>query len=203
MAFWRDTVLPRIIDRGMRNEFMAENRSRAAPLASGRVLEIGFGSGLNIPSYTAGVEHLFGLEPSQVLCDKAAELAADAPFPVDILTSPAESIPLEAGEIDTVVSSWTLCSVDDIEKSLEEIRRVLSPDGRLVFIEHGRAPDAVISRWQDRLEPVSVPLLGCRLNRQMDELIEGLGFNFAELEQFYTDGPKIISYHYIGQAIPA
>jgi SAM-dependent methyltransferase len=202
MSFWNDTVLPRLIDRGMRNEFMAQHRNRAAPLASGRVLEIGLGSGLNIPFYTNEITHLFGLEPSAVLCAKADEFVAAAPFSVDVLQAFAESIPLGRGEIDTVVSSWTLCSIPGIEKALEEIRRVLRPDGQFIFIEHGRAPDPGVSRWQDRLEPLSVPLLGCRLNRAMDELLSDTGFDVLSMDKGYMEGPKLISYHYIGQARP-
>ncbi len=203
MAFWNDTILPRIVDRGMRNNFMAQHRICAAPLASGRVLEIGMGSGLNIPFYTHNVTHLFGLEPSVVLCDKATALASNAPFPVEFINAGAESIPLGRQEIDTVVSSWSLCSIENIEAALQEIRRVLRPDGRFVFIEHGRAPDAGVSRWQDWLEPVTAPLLGCRLNRAMDELIRAAGFNLLEMDKSYMDGPRLISYHYIGQAGPA
>lgn len=203
MAFWNDRILPRIIDRGMRNEFMAQHRDRAAPLASGRVLEIGMGSGLNIPYYPANVTHLFGLEPSAVLCDRAAEIASTAPFPVDFLQAGAEAIPLGRHEIDTVVSSWSLCSIAQIETALQEIRRVLRPDGQFIFIEHGRAPEADISRWQDRLEPLTAPLLGCRLNRPMDDLIRNAGFRLLDIEKNYMDGPKLISYHYIGRAAPA
>jgi len=203
MAFWSDRVLPWIIDRGMRNEFMAQHRCHAAPLASGRVLEIGMGSGLNIPFYSPAVTQLFGLEPSSVLCEKAEILASEAPFPVELIHAGAESIPLGRHEIDTVVSSWSLCSIADIEAALQEIRRVLRPEGRLVFIEHGRAPEPSVSRWQDRLEPLTVPLLGCRLNRAMDELLRDAGFDLLELDKAYMDGPKLISYHYIGQAAPA
>jgi len=101
------------------------------------------------------------------------------------------------------VSSWTLCSIDKIEAAMQEIRRVLRPEGRFVFIEHGRAPEESVSRWQDRLEPVTAPLLGCRLNRAMDELIRDAGFKLVEMDKAYMDGPKLISYHYIGQAQPA
>ena len=96
----------------------------------------------------------------------------------------------------------TLCSIPDIEAAMQEIRRVLKPEGRFVFIEHGRAPDPKVARWQDRLEPITAPLLGCRLNRAMDEIIAGSGFRLTEMEKDYTDGPKLISYHYVGQAVP-
>ena len=112
---------------------MAENRLRVAPFASGRVLEIGFGSGLNVPLYSDAVQHLFGLEPSAVLCQKSAELADAAACPVDVLNAGAESIPLGSNEIDTVVSSWTLCSIDNIEAAFQEIRRVLRPNGKFIF----------------------------------------------------------------------
>lgn len=196
-------MLPRLIDRGMRNEFMAEHRHRAAPLATGRVLEIGAGSGLNFPHYSDSVEHLFALEPSGHLRTQAEEPAEAAPFGVEFMDASAESIPLDTGEVDTVVSSWTMCSIPDLEKSLQEIRRVLKPDGRLVFIEHGRSPDAGVARWQDRLIPLSTRLLGCSLNRPMDTLISDAGFNMLELEKDYIEGPRILAYHYIGQARPA
>jgi SAM-dependent methyltransferase len=203
MGFWSDRILPRMIDRGMRNDFMAEHRYRAAPLASGLVPEIGSGSGLNLPLYTDKVKHVFGLEPSAYLRDKAQELVAEAPFSVDLIAASAEAIPLEQNSVDTVVSSWTLCSIPDIEASLQEIRRVLRPDGRFIFIEHGRSPEPNISRWQDRLVPVSSRLLGCSLNRPMDILIKEAGFRLTAMEAGYIDGPRLISYHYIGQALPA
>ncbi|MDP6436771.1 MAG: class I SAM-dependent methyltransferase [Gammaproteobacteria bacterium] len=203
MGIWNDKVLPRLIDRGMRREELEEHRYRAAPLATGRVLELGVGSGLNFVHYGNAVEHLFALEPSAHLREQAEEPAADVPFGIDFLDASAEAIPLDTGEVDTVVSSWTLCSIPDLETSLQEIRRVLKPDGKLVFIEHGRSPDPRIARWQDRLVPLSTRLLGCSLNRPMDTLINDAGFNMLELEKDYLEGPKLIAYHYIGQARPA
>ena len=200
MGLWSDRILPRMIDRGMRNDFMATHRGRAAPLARGRVLELGSGSGLNFPHYTNAVEHVFALEPSAYLREKAAEVAADMSFPVDALDASAESIPLERDSVDSVVSSWTLCSIPDIEASLQEVRRVLKPGGRFVFIEHGRSPDEKLARWQDRLVPLSMRLLGCSLNREMDRLIADAGFVLTDMEKGYVEGPPIISYHYIGQA---
>jgi len=202
MAFYANHILPRIIDRGMRNDFMFEHRDRAAPLASGRTLEIGMGSGLNFPFYTSKVQHFFGLEPSALLREKAQPLADGTVFPVELIDALAENIPLETNSIDSVVSSWTVCSISGVEQALAEVRRVLRPDGRFIFIEHGRAPDASVSKWQDRLLPVFRPLAGCSLNRAIDELIEAAGFKFATLEKDYFDGPRFISYHYVGQAQP-
>ena len=121
---------------------------------------------------------------------------------VFVIAAGAEAIPLETHSVDAVVSSWTLCSIPDIEAGLQEIRRVLKPDGRFIFLEHGRAPDASVAAWQRRLRPLSRPLLGCDLSYPMDELIRDAGFEFPELERGYLQGPKLISYHYIGQAKP-
>ncbi len=203
MAFWQDRILPNLIDKGMRNDVMAAQRHRAAPLATGRVLEIGMGAGLNLPLYDpAKVTHIFGLEPSALLRDKATELAEQSRVPVDFVAAGAESIPLDTHSLDTVVSSWTLCSIPDVEAGLQEIRRVLKPDGKFVFLEHGRAPDAAVATWQRRLRPVSRPLLGCDLSYPMEQLIRDAGFTIPTLEKGYLDGPRIISYHYIGQAVP-
>jgi len=187
----------------MRNDIMAKQRQHAAPHATGRVLEVGMGSGLNIPLYSADkVSHIFGLEPAAKLRDIAAPLAEDSPIPVEFVAAPAESIPLDTNSVDTVVSSWTLCSIPDVETGLQEIRRVLKPDGRFIFVEHGRAPDAEVAKWQTRLRPVSRPLLGCDLSYPMKDLIREAGFEFPQLNTGYLEGPRIISYHYIGQATP-
>lgn len=202
MGLWSDRVLPRIIDRGMRNAFMDDHRYRAAPLARGRVLELGAGSGLNIPHYGPEVSHLFALEPSAYLRDQAGELAAAARFQVDMIDASAESIPLDTAAVDTVVSSWTMCSIPDLEVSLQEARRVLKPGGQLIFIEHGRAPEPSVSRWQDRLAPLTARLLGCSLNRPIDEVIGAAGFHMINLETGYFDGPRLLSFHFVGQAEP-
>lgn len=201
MGFYERNILPRIISAGMKNPAMAKHRPRIPPLARGRVLEVGLGSGLNIPYYS-GVERLFGLEPSERLRNEAAPVADQAPFPVELIAAGAESIPLEASSIDTVVSTWTLCSIPELERALAEIRRVLRPDGRLLFLEHGRAPDPGVAKWQDRLAPVFRNLAGCNPNLQMDELITASGFRFVEIERRYFDGPRFISWHYTGSATP-
>ncbi len=200
MGWYENRILPVLIDRGMRNEVMAEHRATTVPLASQTVLEVGLGSGLNIPYYTNKVDRLYGLEPSQDLLGKAALLADAAPFPVELLAAPAEDIPLENDSVDTVFSSWTLCSIPSLKVALKEMRRVLRPGGRFIFIEHGRAPDANVAKWQDRIAPVLRVLAGCSPNKKMDDLIVEAGFEVTQMEKSYLKGPKFISYHYIGQA---
>jgi ubiquinone/menaquinone biosynthesis C-methylase UbiE len=200
MSFYDRQVLPRLLDRGMRNKAMRTYRPRIPPLACGRVLEIGLGSGLNLPYYTRAVTHLFGLEPSDHLRDMAAARADDAPFPVTLIGAGAENIPLETHSVNSVVTTWTLCSIPAVEAALVEIRRVLKPGGRLLFLEHGRAPDAGVARLQDRLTPMLVNLIGCHPNRPMESLITTAGFQVTSMDAQYLDGPRFISYHYIGQA---
>jgi SAM-dependent methyltransferase len=203
MSFYGDRIMPRIIAAGMQNKAMNRHRPRIPPLATGRVLEVGIGSGLNLPYYGRDVTRVFGLEPSAFLRQQAAEAARSAPFPVELLAAGAESIPLDSGSVDTVVSTWTLCSIPDLESALAEIRRVLRPGGRLLFFEHGRAPDPAVSRWQDRLAPLFRGLAGCNPNRQIDTSIADAGFRLVDIERTYLDGPRFISWHFIGQAVTA
>lgn len=200
VGWYENRILPVLIDRGMRNEVMTEHRARTVPRAAKTVLEVGLGSGLNIPYYSNKVDRLYGLEPSKDLLGRAASLADAAPFPVDLLAAPAEDIPLEDDTVDTVFSSWTLCSIPELKTALKEMRRVLRPGGQFIFIEHGRAPDAKVAKWQDRITPVLRMLAGCSPNKKMDELILQAGFEITLMEKAYLKGPKFISYHYIGQA---
>lgn len=202
MHFYQRRILPWLIDRGMRNRVMTKYRPRVPPQAEGRVLEVGLGAGLNLPFYTTRVEHLFGLEPADYLRDSAAEVADSVPYPVTLLACGAENIPLERASIDTVVSTWTMCSIPDIQAALLEMRRVLKPGGRLLFMEHGQAPDAEVVRLQDRLAPALRLLAGCNPNRPIERLIADAGFRMTGLERAYLDGPRFIAYHYIGAATP-
>ena len=202
MSLYADQIMPRLIAAGMQNKAMTRYRPRIPALASGRVLEIGIGSGLNLPHYTGGVTHLLGLEPSALLRERAAAVAESAPFPVELLAAGAEHIPLDTASVDCVVSTWTLCSIPELHAALGEIRRVLRPTGRLLFLEHGRAPDPSVARWQDRLAPLLRGLAGCSPNRQIDAEIQGAGFRLAEIERGYFEGPRFISWHFVGQAVP-
>src|SRR5262249_31983711 len=147
-------VLPRLIDVSMRSEVAAAERSKLVPRATGTVLEVGIGSGLNLPYYGRGVERLVGLDPSSRLWALGRTRTERVELPIAHGIGTAERIPLEAASVDTVVLTWTLCSIPDASAALVEMRRVLRPDGRLLFVEHGLAPDRSVARWQARLTPL-------------------------------------------------
>ena len=204
MSFYDKWVLPRLTDLAMRNKEATRYRLQIVPQARGTVLEIGVGSGLNLPFYGAGVEQLYGLDPSEELLIMAREKSRAITFPVDFLAHSGEEIPLDNGCIDTVVTTWTLCSIPDPAKALKEMKRVLKPGGVLLFAEHGLAPDARVQDWQQRLNPLWRRFAGgCNLNRKMDELIEASGFRITALETEYAKGPRPMSYVYSGHAQPA
>jgi ubiquinone/menaquinone biosynthesis C-methylase UbiE len=203
MGFYRDQILPYLIDLSMRQQNLAAYRSRVVPAAEGRVLEIGIGSGLNLPFYSAKMEHVIGLEPSPKLLSMAQRAARSVMGPVEFVEGSAEAIPLEDGSIDTLVTTWTLCSIPDAPGSLGEMRRVLKPGGRLLFVEHGRSPDPSVRRWQDLLTPVWKRIGGgCHLNRAIGTLIEGAGFRFERIETGYMPGPRPLTFMYEGSARP-
>lgn len=204
MSFYDRRILPWLIDLCMRNKEARRYRRLMIPLASGRVLEVGFGSGLNLPFYGAGVRHLFALEPSPELRKMAGRRTQHARFTVEFLDRSAEEIPLERASVDTVVTTWTLCTVPDVARALEEMKRVLKPGGTLLFVEHGLAPDPGVQAWQHRLNPLWNRVGGgCNLNRKIDEMIAQSGFRLAQLETEYVKGLKPLSFTYSGRAIPA
>lgn len=201
MGFYRDQVLPRVINRFMDDEEFVVHRKPCLAKVSGRVLEIGFGSGLNLPHYPQGVERLYALDPATLGRRLAEKRIAACPFPVEFVGLYGEAIPLEDASVDAVVSTWTLCTVPDPGKALAEIRRVLKLGGGLHFVEHGRSPEERIARWQDRLTPIQrVVGGGCHLNRRIDELVLGAGLEMEELDNVYMKGPKIGTYLYKGVA---
>ncbi len=203
MSFYQKWILPRLVDVAMRNRAATRYRSLIVPKAWGTVLEIGVGSGLNLPFYGAGVEHLYGLDPSEELLAMAEKKTRDIAFPIDFLAHASEEIPLDDGSVDTVVMTWTLCSVADPVQALKELRRVIKSGGTLLFIEHGLAPESHVQAWQQRLNPLWSKLTGgCNLNRKMDHLISTAGFDLAELKTEYAQGPRPLSYMYSGQAQP-
>ncbi len=204
MGIYEDHVLPYIIHLAMNNQRAAEQREKFVPLAEGVVLEVGIGSGLNLPFYAGGVTRLYGLDPSPRLKRMAEKRVRAAPFPVEFIGLSGEDVPLDDGSIDTVLMTWTLCSIPDAAAVLGEMKRVLKPDGRLVFVEHGRAPESSVVAWQDRLTPTWKRFSGgCHLNRRIDELIRGAGFDIARLETCYIKGPRPLTFLYKGLARPA
>ncbi|MEO8096797.1 MAG: class I SAM-dependent methyltransferase [Acidobacteriota bacterium] len=205
MGLYDHYVLPRILNFAMRQQQLAPYRQRALGAARGRVLEIGMGSGLNFPYYPALTTLVVGLEPHAELRRLAARNASGilAPIAVAILAGSAEAIPLAQASVDTVVSTWTMCSIPNISAALREMHRVLRPDGQLLFAEHGLAPDAHVRRWQRRLSPVWSRIAGgCHLERPMREIIEEAGFEISKLETGYMPGPKLMTFMYEGRARP-
>jgi ubiquinone/menaquinone biosynthesis C-methylase UbiE len=204
MGFYAKHILPRLIELAMKNKEMARLRAAWIPQARGDVLEVGIGSGLNLAFYSSEVSCIYGVDPSVELQRIARERAAAIPFHVEFLPQSAEtSLPLANGSIDTAVLTWTLCSIANPAKALHEIRRVLNPSGRLLFVEHGRAPDPRLALWQDRLTPVWKRIGGgCHLNRKMDETISAAGFQITDLKTTYLPGPKAMTYTYQGIAEP-
>ena len=203
MGFYNDRVAPYLIALAMRQRNLAEYRRRLVPTAHGRVLEIGIGSGLNLPFYGAAVEHIFGLDPSSQLLAMAERRARWMHGKVTLIEGAAEAIPLEDGAVDTVVMTWTLCSVAAPSTALCEIRRVLNPGGDLLFIEHGASPDPGVAKWQDRLTPFWKHISGgCHLNRDAALLLTSAGFNVRELRRGYMRGPRPFTFMSEGRARP-
>jgi SAM-dependent methyltransferase len=202
MAFYERYVLPRIIDVAMRNPEARRLRSSWIPRATGKVLEIGIGSGLNLPFYSSDVGCVFGLDPSPELQNMARRRAAPLLIRVEYLLQSAEDpLPLDDRSIDTAVTTWTLCSIPNVSRALDQIARVLKPGGQLIFIEHGLAPDRKVADWQNRLTPIWRWIGGgCHLNKKIDDLIQGAGFKIRELKTSYLPGPRPMSYTYEGIA---
>ena len=201
MNFYDTYILPRLINLAMQNKAARAERARFVPLASGNVLEVGIGSGLNIPFYRPDVQALYGIDPSRELLKMARKRGAAARFPVELLEVSGERLPMEDETFDTVVTTWTLCTIPDPLAALNEIRRVLKPEGRVIFIEHGRSPDAPVLQWQNRLNPLWRRLAGgCNLNREIDALIRAAGLEITRLETGYAPGPKPFAYLYRGLA---
>lgn len=201
MSFYNRVVLPRLCHLAMRNRRLEPYRRRVIAAAEGRVLEIGIGSGLNLPFYGTQAREILGLEPSPALIAMARQAAKDVSPPVTLIEGSAEAVPLDDDSIDTVVTTWTLCSIPDAARALAEMRRVLRPNGRLLFVEHGLAPEADVRKWQNRITPAwSWISGGCHLNRPIQTMIETAGFQFDRMETGYAPGPKTMGFLYQGSA---
>jgi ubiquinone/menaquinone biosynthesis C-methylase UbiE len=203
MGFYDRHILPPLLGLAMGTKPIRYQRRKVVPQAEGRVLEIGFGAGHNLPFYDASkVSHLWALEPSREMRARAAERVAASPLDIEFLDLPGEEIPLEDETADTVLVTYTLCTIPDVRRALSGMRRVLKPGGRLIFCEHGEAPDAGVKRWQDRIEPVWKAVCGgCHLTRPIPRLIEGGGFAVEAMETMYLPGtPRFAGFNYWGSA---
>lgn len=203
MGFYSDHIEPTLVSLACSAPAIARERSAIVPEASGVVLEVGFGSGHNANFYDrAKIERLYALEPSAAMRRKARRRVQGLPFPLDWLDLKAEEIPLDARSVDTVLVTYTLCTIPDAARALAGMKRVLKPGGKLVFLEHGAAPDPGVRAWQDRLNPLWGKLGGgCNLNRDPVGLIRSAGFEIARSESHYAKGtPKFAGYMYRGVA---
>lgn len=203
MGFYEKHIVPHVVNCACGTKPISYQRKKVVPLASGVVLEIGIGTGHNLPFYDAGkVTRVIGLDPSEESWKMAGERAAALPFPVEFVGLPGEQIPLDEKSVDSVLVTYALCTIPDPVKALEGMRRVLKPGGKLIFCEHGAAPDADVLKWQNRVNPVWKVLFGgCNLNRRMPDLIRQGGFRIDDLQQMYLPStPRVAGYNYWGVA---
>ncbi|AXQ28643.1 class I SAM-dependent methyltransferase [Solimonas sp. K1W22B-7] len=203
MGFYDRHILPHVIDCACGMGDIMKARSQLVPRARGRVLEIGIGTGLNLSFYDAAkVQHICGVDPAAQMHSLARRRAQQIAIPVETLPLVVEQIGAETASFDTVVTTFTLCTIPDPVSALEEMRRVLKPGGELLFCEHGTAPDAGPRRWQDRLTPLWKPIAGgCHLNRAMPALIAAGGFRVQDLHARYLPGPRPFTFVYSGGAV--
>lgn len=201
MGFYQERIIPYLVQRAMRQESLVPYRERVVSGAGGRILEVGIGSGVNLRYYGDRAEHVIGLDPSAKLLEVAAEAERRARLSIELVKGSAEMIPLEDKSIDTVLTTWTLCSIPDVNHALSEMRRVLKPNGRLLFVEHGLSPDDKVRRWQEWLNPMWRRVAGgCNLNRAVTQLIEVAGFRIERVDTGYMKGPRPMTFMYEGCA---
>ena len=204
MGFYKEHIVPCLIHLSMRQRRLEPYRSRLVAVASARVLEIGIGSGLNLPFYGQGIIQIIGLDTSPKLLEMVRDGTRRTSTPLELIEASAEDIPIDGRSIDTVVTTWTLCSIPDAPRALAEMRRVLKPGGRLLFVEHGRAPEPRVQWWQDHLTPTWKHFSGgCHLNRAISVLIQNAGFHIERLDTGYMPGPKMMTFMYEGSARPS
>jgi ubiquinone/menaquinone biosynthesis C-methylase UbiE len=202
MSFYERLILPHIINLAMNTKVLHEERTRCLKDLEGVVLEIGFGTGLNLPHYPRSVTKVVGVDPSATSAKLARKRIAAAPFPVETIGLSAEKLPVPDGSFESIVSTFTLCTIPDVSGALLEIRRALAPAGRFHFVEHGLSDDAGVERWQHRLNSTNRKILGgCNLTRPINSLIEQAGFEIERLEKGYMkDAPKFGGFLYRGVA---
>lgn len=203
MSTYDRYILPHVINLACGSKPIRYQRKKVVPNAVGRVLEVGMGSGLNLPYYNADkVDMVWGLEPSEGMREKAQPNLKKSNINVEWLDLPGEEIPLDNNSADTIILTFTLCTIPDWEKAMEQMHRVLKPGGKLLFAEHGKAPDKNIQRWQDKIDPYWSKIAGgCHVNRPIAEMISDSGFKIRQLESRYLPStPKVAGFNYWGYA---
>ncbi len=201
MGWYEKQVVPRIVDAALSPRQFARIRARVAADLSGDVVEVGFGSGLNVPHYPPSVDRVRAVDPALLGRKLAAKRLVASQVPVDFIGLDGQQLPLATASADHVLCTWTLCTIPDVSQALCEMRRVLRPGGELHFAEHGRSPDAKVAAWQDRLTPIQRRLAGgCHLNRPINELIEDCGLSVSRLTNYYLKGPRVFGYMFEGVA---
>jgi ubiquinone/menaquinone biosynthesis C-methylase UbiE len=205
MNIYRRVIFPRLLDLALSGEQEGQYRRQLLAHVQGAVLEIGFGTGLNLSFYPEHIQNITVVDPNPGMGSLARQRIASSSIAVDWQVADAQELPLPNQSFDSVVSTWTLCSILDLTKALREIQRVLRVGGKLFFLEHGLSEDPQVQRWQNRLNPIQKVIAdGCNLNRDIAQLIRGAGFRFEQLEQFYMPNqPKFIGYTYQGIALPS
>ncbi len=203
MGIYHDQILPRVQNRVMGVERLHEARTRVCEGLEGAVVEIGFGTGLNAFYYTPKITKLVAIEPSKVCMKIAEPRIAKSPIPVEYGGLTGEHLDLPSGEFDAALSTWTLCTIPNMNAALAEVRRVLKPGGVFHFVEHGHAPDPSVARWQARIEPPWKHIAGgCHITRRIAEGIGRAGFDIQKLDTYYYKGePKPMGYTYEGRAV--
>ena len=200
VGFYADQVVPRVTNRVLRGPELARLRARVAAGLDGDVLEVGFGSGLNVPHYPPAVARVLAVDPASTGRKLAAGRIAASRVPVEFVGLDGEDLPMDDASVDHVLTTWTLCTIPDVDRALAEMARVLRPGGALHFLEHGRSPDPGVARWQDRLTPLQRRLgAGCHLNRPIDELVARC-LRVDELDTYYITGPKVFGHMFEGTA---
>ena len=202
MGIYGDHVLPRLINVGCNTKASREQRARVCEGLAGEVVEIGFGSGLNVPHYPGEVRRVAAVEPADIGWKLAGKRLAETATPIERSGLDGQSLPFADDSFDMALSTWTMCTIPDIDAALRELRRVLRPGGRLHFVEHGLAPDENVRHWQHRLEPIQKRLFGgCHLTRPTVELLQGAGFEIEQVDSYYDKGaPKVFGANALGVA---
>lgn len=202
MSWYEEKILPRMINIACGSRPTRKQREKIVPRATGDVLEIGFGSGLNLPYYDRDkVRHIWGLEPSEGVRRLAKATISESDLEVELINLPGEEIPLDDNSVDTVLVTYTLCTIPEVAHALEGMRRVLKPQGRLLFCEHGKAPDTNVQKWQERLNPAWMKVSGgCNMGRDIPAILDESGFIVEDDNRMYIPGIRALSYNYWGAA---